>query len=131
MKHFWLKFNHGVEIGARLAYIGHFKRTGEAGIHHIIQEERGHQEDLETVLAENGSAPNYFIDLAFVIIGSTIQFLCKFMPLWSLDFVAKLMEHFAVYNYRKLGKLYPEYGQMWEDMAAAEERHAVYFSKAP
>ena len=30
MKHFLLKFNHGVEIGAYLAYIGHFKRTNEA-----------------------------------------------------------------------------------------------------
>lgn len=34
MNHFMLKFNHGVEIGARLAYIGHFKRTGEAETRH-------------------------------------------------------------------------------------------------
>ena len=131
MNHFMLKFNHGVEIGARLAYIGHFKRTGEAGIHRIIQEEAHHRETLETILRHHGEKSNKTIDSFFNLVGSSIGWLCKFMPLWSLDFVARTMETFAVFNYGYLAVKYPMYRSHFIEMSEAETRHEEYFRLGP
>lgn len=129
VKHFLLKFNHGVEIGAYLAYVGHFKRTGELGIHKIIQDELDHRYKLRTVLQHHGETPNQIINFCFTVIGFSIQFLCKFMPIWSLDFVARIMELFAIVNYNNLKNMYPQYYPMWAEMANCEERHGHYFKR--
>lgn len=131
MNHLMLKFNHGVEIGARLAYLGHFKRTGEAGIYTIIQEESHHRETLETILKQHGESSSKIIDGSFRIVGNTIGWLCKFMPLWSLDYVARTMETFAIFNYGYLAVRYPMYRSYFIEMGEAEERHEEYFRLGP
>lgn len=131
MNHFMLKFNHGVEIGARLAYLGHFKRTGESGIYTIIQEEAQHRETLETILRHHGETSSKVIDRIFTVVGSTIGYLCKFMPIFSLDYVARTMETFAVFNYGYLAVKYPMYRSHFIEMGEAENRHEEYFRLGP
>lgn len=127
MKHFLLKFNAGVEIGARLAYEGHHARTKSGKIYLIIGDEKFHRRELINILSLLDDSTNPFIDWSFYLIGNTIKFLCKFMPLWSLDFVARVMELFAISNYEKLGKVYPQYKWTFDKMAAAEKDHEEYF----
>jgi len=127
MKHFLLKFNHGVEIGARLAYLGHYDRTKDPEIKKIAQEEEEHRVMLEIILAENNEKSNPIIDHIFWAIGSTIGVLCKVSPIFMLNWVASSMEMFAVFSYCKLGKLYPERHSAFGCMAFAEERHKRYF----
>lgn len=131
IKHFWIKFNHGVEIGAALAYEGHAKRTGSSKIYSILRDELYHKSGLEHILAELGERPNNAIDLAFTVVGKTIRFLCKFSPLWSLDFVARSMEMFAIMNYNRLAQKYPQYKDSFEHMAKAEMDHEEYFRLGP
>jgi len=131
MKHFLLKFNHGVEIGAKLAYLGHFKRTGEAGIYKIIEDETEHRESIRLMLLELGELPSKPIDRLFTVVGSVIQFFCLFCPLWTLDLVARSMEAFAVVNYTKLAKIYPSKALQFTKMAQAEENHKLYFTLGP
>lgn len=128
MNHFMLKFNHGVEIGARLAYIGHYERTKESGIKHIIFEEEQHRDMLLRILHKYGERSNKHIDGFFTKVGSTIGSLCKFMPRWSLDYVARTMETFAIFNYGYLAVRYPLYQHTFLDMARSEARHEEYFT---
>lgn len=129
MRHFLLKFNHGVEIGARLAYIGHFERTGEAGIHTIIQEELEHRQFLKTLIQYQGEVTSPVIDGLFTLVGNWIRVACRYCPLWSLDLVARSMEAFAVFNYIKLARMYPSFAPTFAMMAASEARHGRYFSR--
>lgn len=127
---FWLlRFNHGVEIGARLAYLGHYTRTGDKEILGIANEELEHRETLVDIMSYYDIKSSGVIDGFFKIIGGMIQKLCGIAPLWSLDWIARLMEAFAVFNYFKLSQLFPRYrNQLWM-MAQAEKRHQLYFSQ--
>lgn len=129
MKHFMLKFNHGVEIGAHLAYIGHFKRTGEKRIAMIIEEEADHGETLESILEYYGQRPSPLISAFFTIVGTMIQFMCRFSPLFMLDFVARSMELFAVFNYGYLSAAYPEFEFTFHRMARTELEHQQFFKR--
>jgi rubrerythrin len=129
MKHFLLKFNHGVEIGARLAYLGHAKRTGDLEIQKIADEEEEHRITLFCILQDYNERPSYFIDSVFTIIGGTVGLFCKVCPLFTLNWVARTMETFAIFNYINLSKKYPEYTNVLGCMAFAEEKHKRYFSK--
>lgn len=131
MKHFLLKFNHGVEIGAYLAYVGHARRTKSRKVHDISLDELRHRGELKRILNELGHAPNPFINGCFTLVGKMIQTLCKFSPLWSLDLVARTMEMFAIFNYEKLAKKYPKYGFEFRRMAKAEKDHEEYFRLGP
>lgn len=128
MKHFSLKFNHGVEIGAELAYRGHYKRVGKARIAEIIEDEIHHRQNLANFLKELGEETSPFIDKAFTVIGTIILNLCAICPLWSLDLVASSLEIFAVFNYRRLSEVYPEKKEMFLSMAECEDSHQRYFS---
>lgn len=74
MKHFMLKFNAGVEIGARLAYEGHYARTKQDRIYEIIKEEIVHRKELEAILHIQNERPSLIIDFSFIIIGNVINF---------------------------------------------------------
>ena len=128
MKHFLIKFNHGVEIGAHLAYVGHYKRTGDKQIRLIASEEVSHMVELERILEDLGERPNKYIDETFRFIGNTIRRLCSFCPLWSLNFVASTMEMFAIFNYNRLAYNYPQFRGEFEKMAKTEKEHEKYFS---
>lgn len=127
MKHFRLKFNYGVEIGAYLAYVGHMKRTGDLMVQAIAVDELIHRGELATILASVGEEPDSRINLFFKVVGNTIQFLCKISPRFALNFVARSMEAFAVYNYRKLAEEYPQHRAKLLAMAETEEDHRQYF----
>lgn len=129
MKHFLLKFNHGVEIGAKLAYSGHFRRTGDTKILKIIQDEMEHRNLVLKTIHQLKERPNKAIDLFFTIVGTIIKYSCKYAPLWSLDFIARSMEMFAVFNYTYLAKVYPQFEDRFLNMAKTEEEHARYFAR--
>ena len=129
MKHFLIKFNHGVEIGAMLAYVGHFFRTFDDRVWEIAMEEVEHRANLKNVLSDLGEKPSPIIDGSFRLIGNLIRFLCKISPIWSLDFIARMMELFAVFNYSRLAKAYPQYQSLFERMASAEQVHGDYFRR--
>lgn len=129
MKHILLKFNHGVEIGAYKAYIGHWYRTRDLEIARIANDEIEHREDVRQMLDKLDELPSPAIDGFFNVVGDAIQFSCKFCPLWSLDLVARVMEAFAIFNYRRLAKLYPQFSDKLNYMAGTEDKHAVYFRR--
>lgn len=127
MRYFLIKFNHGVEIGAYLAYKGHCSVTHDPLVWEIAKEEIEHRKTLAAILREKGTKPSWIIDNVFYAIGRTIQALCHVSPIWMLDFVARSMEVFAIFNYRYLAKLYPEYELVFLEMAATEGSHEMYF----
>ena len=127
MKHFLLKFNHGLEIGALLAYLGHYLRTKDDNVWRIAVDELVHMKKIEDVLREFDEKPSKVIDSVFRVIGKTIQVLCKVCPLWSLNFIARSMELFAVFNYEKLALVYLGHYDRFMDIALSEESHGRYF----
>lgn len=128
MKHFLLKFNHGVEIGARSAYLGHWIRTNDPMVFEIANEELEHRTTLRFMLLELGHKPSPAIDWVFRRIGNVIYRACAWAPIWSLDLVARSMEIFAVFNYTRLARMYPKYSSSLRRMALAEDRHRRYFA---
>jgi len=129
MKHFLLKFNHGVEIGARLAYLGHHAVSKDPVILAIANEELEHRETLRFILACHFQKPSPLIDGIFTLIGKTIQTLCYVSPHFLLDFIARTMEAFAVFNYRRLAEMYPSFSDVLTQMADREDVHKAYFTK--
>ena len=130
MKHFLLKFNHGVEIGAYLAYVGHYRRTMDSRVQAIANEELEHRSELVEFLKYYGEVPNPVIDFCFTVVGTVIQKLCHFSPKFALNFVARSMELFAVFNYDRLAKIYPEFEYSFKHMSNTEKRHAVFFKSS-
>lgn len=129
MKHFFLKFNHGVEIGANLAYLGHYRRTRDPRVLEIAIEEEAHKELLNEILDIYGEKSSRVIDFIFTCIGNTVGFFCRFSPIFMLDFVARTMETFAIFNYAYLSTLYPNFENLLIQMARAEMDHEAYFTK--
>lgn len=128
MRHWLLKFNHGVEIGAYMAYVGHVHVTKDPNIAAIAREELDHREVIRQILKDHNETPSVIFDGFFTIVGTFIQYACLVSPKWSLDFIARVMEIFAVINYTKLSKIYgTEYVLTFIEMAKAEERHRLYF----
>jgi rubrerythrin len=127
MRNFKLKFTHAVEIGAELAYIGHYQRTNELAVLSIAVEEKKHQATLQGLLGQLNDRTNIYLDAIFQIIGSVIGFLCLFSPKFILDKVAYLLEIFAIWSYNDLAKEYPQYKKIMLEMAKTEEEHRNYF----
>lgn len=127
MKHFYIKFNHGVEIGARLAYVGHHQRTKDKKILAIANDELTHQTVLAMILKRYNDSPSRIIDSFFYLVGSSISFLCQISPKPLLNFVAASMEVFAIFSYTYLAKKYPEYNTTFTKMALKELDHKKYF----
>lgn len=127
MKHFMLKFNHGVEIGAALAYNGHYARTQDMRVKLIEFDEIEHKVNLEVMLRHYNERPSLAIDFCFTVIGNVIRYLCRFSPRFLLNFVARSMESFAIFNYVYLIKKYPEFEFKLYVMAATEIEHEKYF----
>lgn len=129
MKHFGLKFSHGVEIGARLAYLGHYKRTRDQKILEIADDELVHRKELLKILENYSHKNSKLIDGVFYFIGGIIFLLCQVSPNFLLDFIARLLEKFAVFSYSSLANKYPNEKNMLIEMARKEEEHEKYFTK--
>lgn len=129
MNHFVLKFNHGVEIGAHLAYMGHYRATGDRNVYDIAQEETLHKMTIESILDRYGQKPSKLIDSMFTLIGNVIYWLCQISPNSLLNFVARSLELFAVFSYKKLAIKYPVYRELFNNMAKTELVHEEYFKQ--
>lgn len=127
MKHFLLKFNHGVEIGANLAYLGHYRRTKDYRVLQIANDEVEHREAVAHLLSSFNEKPNKFIDNAFKVIGNAIFWACQISPNFALNIVARTMEAFAIFNYNNLAKKYPAHSELLLKMADKELEHKEYF----
>lgn len=127
MKHFYLKFTHGVEIGAKLAYFGHYERTKDRNVLDIAYKEEEHRNAVETMLRHYGEEPSRVIDQVFGAIGNTIGLLCLISPRFMLNFVASSMETFAVFSYGYLAVIYPDFRENLTQMALEEQKHEQYF----
>lgn len=122
-----MQFNHGVEIGAHLAYVGHAKRTNDPNIERIAKEEEEHRQILGYELACINVRSSAVIDTFFRCVGTTVGFLCKICPLSWLNFVARSMEIFAIFSYEHLAEAYPARADLFLKMAAVEREHEEYF----
>lgn len=124
-----LKFNHGVEIGAYLAYKGHYMAVIDPEVLTIMFDEMEHRKALKEYLEELGEKPSPVIDFIFKAIGTTVQLMCRFFPEWLLDKVACLLEIFAVFSYKHLATVYKDREAMFLEMAKTEQEHKEYFEK--
>lgn len=127
MKHFLIKLNHAIEIGAYEAYSGHYARTLDVNILAIMCDEKNHRRYLKSHLLELNQTSNFLMDSVFYLIGSTISFLCYFCPIRSLNYVANIMEIVATVNYDKLAELYPDKAFTYREMSLHEKEHGEYF----
>jgi rubrerythrin len=127
MKHLFLKFTYAVEIGARLAYLGHYRATKDPKVLAIADEELLHREKVAKILACYGQKPLPAFNVAFTVIGTFIQYACHVSPLFMLNLVARSMEIFAVVSYNRLAEIYPFHEDELCAMADAEAKHAAYF----
>ena len=128
MKHVFLKFTYAVEIGARLAYLGHYKVTKDLKVLEIANEELEHRERVAKILACYGQKPLPIFNLAFTVVGTVIQYACHISPRFMLNFIARSMEIFAVISYNRLAEMYPFHELEFWSMAKAEKRHEDYFT---
>lgn len=131
MKHFLIKFNHGVEIGAYMAYRGHYRRTKDNKVNMISHDELEHRATLKLILDFYKTKPNKIINSFFWIVGSLIYIACLVSPRFMLDYIAQVMEMFAIFNYGKLARMYPENEVMFNKMAKTETDHKEYFQLGP
>ena len=124
---FLVKFNHAIELGAFRAYNGHYARTGDDRIKSIAHDELEHRIILDHIIYQSGSKPSRFLNWLIGGIGNIVGRFCKYAPLWSLDFVAKTLEIFAVYSYTKLADRCEKYRPEFLEMAETEKKHEEYF----
>lgn len=122
-----LIFNYAVEIGARLAYLGHYKRLKDPNILKIADDEFEHKNEIEQILIYFNKKPSKIFNIFFTIIGTIIYYLCSISPKILLDFIAMSMEMFAIINYNQLAKLYPEFSANFYLISKTEESHKLYF----
>lgn len=122
-----MRFNYAVEIGAHKAYVGHYRRTKDAGVWRIAKEEIEHRVTIGIILNTYKKRPFFIFNAFFEVVGSIIQVLCKISPIALLDLVARCMEIFAVFSYNLMAELYPEWRGVFLKMAKHELRHQKYF----
>lgn len=122
-----LQFNHGVEIGAYLAYKGHYTRTKDINIKRISRDELHHKLMIKWVLRNYNKTTSRIIDSIFKIIGLIILHLCKVSPKFLLNMVAKSLEIFAVFSYNYISTLLPNFKTELIEMSLKEDEHKKYF----
>lgn len=130
MKHFGLKFTYGVEIGAHLAYLGHYRRTKDFEVLKIAIDESYHKALLNVMLESLGEKPNGLINGIFQVIGTIVRAACLWSPRFLLNLVARSLEVFAVFSYQTLAKRYPDFSKELLEMAETEARHERYFKES-
>lgn len=117
-----------MEIGAQLAYEGHYKVTKDKHVKKISEDEIRHQMILLDMLRERKSSPNHLLNLLFIIIGNIIKELCSYFPKFMLNKVANIMELFNIFSYSQMAKIFPEYRETFLEMQKNEEEHSKYFA---
>src|SRR5262245_8650688 len=93
---FLLQFCYALEIGAYLAYTGHYDVTLDNEVKRIAKEELRHMVYLKWMLINEGTKPDPLLNVMFLLIGYTIKYLCHVFPVSMLDSVACSMEKLNV-----------------------------------
>lgn len=122
-----LKFCFAVEIGAYLAYVGHYRSSKDKKIKSIMRDELSHMVYIKRVLASYDEKPTAVFSLPFLIIGHMIRLTCRITPKPMLDFVARIMEKFNVVSYDYMAKAFPEHSETFLGMMQNEYEHEIYF----
>lgn len=128
MKLLMLKFTYGVEVGAHLAYLGHYTRTKDLKVLSIAYDEDLHKKQIAIILRNHKTKPSLLINSVFFIIGNIVRYLCYISPKFLLNKVATTLELFAVFSYKELAKRFPDYKKVLEEMEETEQAHANYFT---
>lgn len=123
-----LKYMAAVEIGAYLAYMGHYRRTKDENILLIAFDELEHLNELYRILKSQNSDKSHVLNSIMEFIGTTTGKLCQVCPIWSLNWVASLLEKINVLNYGTVAKLYPTEKKTFLRLLEAEREHDRYFS---
>lgn len=129
IRHLLLKFCYGVEIGAHLAYVGHYGATKDIQVRRIANEELRHMIEIKRVLNKYDQKPNLLFNAVFKAVGTSIKYLCYVSPDILLDYVAQIMEKFAIFSYSLMAELYPEHANIFLNMENNERIHELYFTK--
>lgn len=122
-----LKFCYSIEIGAYLAYRGHFLVTKDSEVKRIAREELTHMVLISRVLHSYQTTPNAFFNFLFYVLGHSILALCYLTPHSALDFVASILEKMNVVSYNYMAKAFPEFREVFEEMQKNELEHEEYF----
>lgn len=122
-----LKFCYGVEIGAYLAYQGHYAATGDKNVRRIAREELKHMVMIRHILNCYHHQPNKYINFFFLVVGHTVRVMCKVTPKPMLSLVAGILEKFNVVSYSKMAEYYPLFKDEFAEMQANEQEHEDYF----
>lgn len=131
MKWIFLRFCYAVEIGAYLAYVGHYKKSKDSVVKKIKRQELEHMVHIKTILRDANKKPYMPFNIFFFLIGSTIKYLCAISPLLILDGIAQIMEVFNIISYDILVNRFPEYKGIFNKMEKQESEHEKYFSTFP
>jgi len=127
MKIYMLKIFYAIEIGAYLAYMGHYKVSGDKEVRRIAREELRHMIVLKRLLKHYKQKPDSRFNGVFFVIGTTIRHLCRIFPGKALNIVAAFLERINVVNYRYAAKKFPHFAFVFDAMQENEEEHERYF----
>jgi hypothetical protein len=127
MKIFMLKLSFAIEIGAYLAYTGHFSVSKDPEVKRIAREELRHMVYLKWMLNYYKSKPSLILNAGFLIVGTTIKYLCYITPKPMLNYVACIMEKINVYNYNNMANIFPHFYPTFWKMEESEREHERYF----
>ena len=130
MRFLWLKLAYAIEIGAYLAYVGHYAKSNDTKVLAIAKEELRHMVTIKIILNCYNKKPNHLFNLLFFCMGTLIRYSCGLFPKRLLDKVASLLEVLNVMNYNYMAKLFPVFRQDFISMEKAEVRHKEYFRSA-
>lgn len=132
-----MKAAHAIEVGASLAYYGHYRSLPQdsserLNVFLIMKDEIKHRKTLYCQLAEMGECTNPVLDGAFWLIGSSISLACHLMGRDLAMWGARIMEKLGTVCYLELSRTARDLGEtalegMLVDMFAAEKRHEEYF----
>jgi len=109
--------------------VGHFNVTKDPEVKRIAGEELRHMVYLKWMLAFYNKKPSLLLNIMFLMIGTTIKYLCHITPKPMLDYVACIMEKINVYNYRHMADMFPHFYPTFWKMEESEKEHERYFNR--
>jgi demethoxyubiquinone hydroxylase (CLK1/Coq7/Cat5 family) len=132
-----LRAAHSGELGAALAYRGHWKSlsdiTERDSVRKIEADEWAHREQVRELLVTLGERPSYPRDGLFWCVGRLFGFLCGMGGRYLPMYFAGLIEYMNVDQYSRASRLALGLGmdsiaRTLAAISAAEKAHADYFA---
>lgn len=122
-----LKCCYAIEIGAHLAYVGHYKVTDDKEIRRISNEELRHMVMISAVLSAYGTVPNRLMNTVMYCVGKSVQLACRVTPKAGLALVAGMLEKMNIVSYRYMAEKFPRFEHEFIEMQRNEAEHEQYF----